>query len=303
MLIHIGFHKTGTSWLQQTLFATDPFVTPWRSREIAAQIILPNELSFDSAEALRALEDVAESGGGSTGRELLRVLSWERLSGSPHAGGFDAAQIAGRLHEMYPDARVLIGVREQRSMTLALYRQYVRDGGVATLRGYLFPRNPAEIPQFRFEHLEYHRLVERYMELFGRERVLVLPQEDLSADSVAFARKVCGFFGVDQAVADRIEHRTVYASLGDVATALKRHANKVLVRSSLSPGARYYVKNHEARFERLDRLIPAAASRPVEQRWKREVADAVGDRFGVSNARLSELIERDLSEFGYDVPD
>lgn len=146
MLIHIGFHKTGTSWLQQTLFATDPFVTPWRSREIAAQIILPNELSFDSAEALRALEDVAESGGGSTGRELLRVLSWERLSGSPHAGGFDAAQIAGRLHEMYPDARVLIGVREQRSMTLALYRQYVRDGGGGHVAGLFVPAQPSGDP-------------------------------------------------------------------------------------------------------------------------------------------------------------
>jgi hypothetical protein len=89
--------------------------------------------------------------------------------------------------------------------------------------------------------------------------------------------------------------------MGALTTALKRHANKVFVRSALSPGARYYVKNHEHRFERLDRWVPRAASRRLDRHWADAVERAVGERYGESNARLARLIDRDLGALGYDV--
>jgi len=41
------------------------------------------------------------------------------------------------LQATIPDGRVLIVVREQRSMLLSLYQQYVKVGGVRRLKGYI----------------------------------------------------------------------------------------------------------------------------------------------------------------------
>jgi hypothetical protein len=298
VLLHIGYHKTGTSWLQQGLFASAEcgFTTPWTSMQIADRLILPHELEF-SADVARdefAVE-LAQSD------HLVPVLTWERLSGSPHAGGFDSALIARRLHEVFPQGRVLIVVREQRSAILALYQQYVRDGGIATLEGYLRPRNPAEMPQFRFEHLAYDRLVAYYRELFGPESVLTLAYERLREDPAGFVRRIQGFAGVAPSASSDVSVGVVNASLKAGTVVLKRWANRWFVRNSLSPGARYYVKDHERRFAVLDQRMPVRWSNRIEARWAARIAELVGDRYDASNAQLAALTGEPLAELGYAV--
>ncbi|MCX7621664.1 MAG: sulfotransferase [Acidimicrobiales bacterium] len=296
ILLHIGYHKTGTSWLQQRVF-NDPgygFTTPWTSMQIANHLILPHELEFsvDAARAsLAAGIDLPEG--------LVPVLTWERLSGSPHAGGFDSALIARRLSAVFPGGRVLIVVREQRSAILALYQQYVRDGGIATLEGYLRPRNPAEIPQFRFEHLEYDRLVAYYHSLFGAESVLTLAYERLRSDPTDFLRRIREFVGLGSTGCCGVPNEVVNASFKAGTIALKRWANQWFVRNSLSPGARYYVKDHERRFAIIDHYVPSSWSRRLQDRWAARIDELVGDRYEASNARLAELTGEPLGKFGY----
>lgn len=62
------------------------------------------------------------------------VLSAERLSGNPHSGGYDSLQTAKRLHRLFPQAKVLVVVREQTEEILSCYNQYVRAGGVLPYR-------------------------------------------------------------------------------------------------------------------------------------------------------------------------
>jgi hypothetical protein len=299
-LLHIGYHKTGTTWLQQGLFKDVDigFTTPWSSMMIADGLILPNELDFEAHAASREYEPGVRA---ARQRGLVPVLTWERLSGSPHAGGFDSATIARRLRAVFPDGRVLIGVREQRSMIFALYQQYVRDGGVATLSGYLRPRNPSEMPQFRLEHLEYDRLVALYRDLFGAERVLVLPVENLTADPQLFAETIAAHAGAGGPVTG-LTPVAANVGISPFTVALKRQANRWFVRNSLSPGAPYYVKDHDARFRRLDRRLPARLGRHRGRQWREAIESLVGTRYAESNRRLQGLMgDCSLLELGYDV--
>ena len=99
----------------------------------------------------------------------MPVLSHERLSGYPHSGGFDSRAIAERLATVLPGARILIVVREQRSMIHSNYHQYVRDGGACPLHRYLQPPQPSmrRMPGFAAEFFAYDRLVETYRSHFG----------------------------------------------------------------------------------------------------------------------------------------
>jgi hypothetical protein len=300
-LLHVGYHKTGTTWLQTGLFASPArgFTRPWRSGPIRAALVRPTAFEFDSSRAAAAFADGLRE---AAAAGLVPVVSDERLSGSPHAGGYDSGEIARRLHRTFPGGRVLIVVREQRRAILSTYRQYVRDGGVASLAGWLHPRNPDELPQLAWSHWEYHHLIGLYRELFGAERVLVLAFETLAGDDAGFGKRIARFAGArGPGVSAAPPAGSEYRALGALTTAIKRHANRWLVRSSLSPGAPLYVKDHERRFEAFDRLLPRALSSPLERRWRRRVEQAVGERYAASNRATAELAGLDLAALGYPV--
>lgn len=296
VLLHVGYHKTGTTFLQTGLFR-DPatgFSAPWTSAEIRRTLVAPTDFEFDPTRACEAfapgLERAAPQG-------RVAVVSDERLSGSPHAGGYDTATLARRLAATFPRARVLVGIREQRQTVLSLWKQYVRDGGGASLRGYLQPRRPYEVPQFRFSHLEYHHSVSLYQELFGPDRVLVLPFEELASNPSGSHDRIAAFAGLPPIKSGPMGER--YPSLGALTLSLKRPFNRVFVRTSLSPAAPLYLKDHERRFERLDRWLPRAPSRLLERRLRAYVATVVGERYAESNRVTATLAGLDLTALGY----
>lgn len=136
VLLHVGLHKTGTTWLQRRFFdeRSIGFRLPLhRGRDVKAALITPFPLDFDPAAAAARLIPLLREGGDGT----LPVISDERLSGNPHAGAYDRKEIAERLRAVFPGARVLVVIREQRSMIRSTYKQYVRMGGPNALDEYL----------------------------------------------------------------------------------------------------------------------------------------------------------------------
>ena len=174
-LVHVGYHKAASTWLQESVFcASDGAFAP--IADIAASIDLlvrPHALEW-SAEPVRTRLDGARAGAGAGAR--IPVLSNEEFSGNPHAGGFGSVEIAHRLAEVLPDARILVVVRRQPDAIVSTYKQFIRRGGTLSPRQYFDP----DISHFRFRrfrpgHWEYDRLVSLYQRLFGEARVRVLP--------------------------------------------------------------------------------------------------------------------------------
>jgi hypothetical protein len=289
-LVHIGFHKTGTTWLQRGLFASAPFRQPFRSSEIRDAIVRPTFFDFDEHRARAALH--------TSGGDLVEVLSDERLSGSPHAGGHDSAQIAQRLAATFPAARVLIVFREQRAAIYAVFQQYVRDGGAAPLHKYLRPRGTYEIPQFRLEHFEYDRLIALYRDLFSPDNVLALPYEELARDPLAFVQLICALVDV---MAPPVDASPTYESWSALAIAVKRQLNRVVVRNALNPAGPIHLPDHEARAKAIDTRLLRRLSTGREARLRADVDGFVQNHFDRSNQRLSSMLGMDLRAFGYSV--
>jgi hypothetical protein len=302
LLIHIGYHKAGSTWLQRVLFSAEGtgFTQPWRRADVNDWIVLPKQLAFAPEVAAGYFQEGLEKA------RLARqvpVLSHERLSGNPHSGGWDSQIIADRLRQLFPASRILILVREQRSVVRSAYLQYVREGGAASVRHYLCPSNEgnARLPLFDFDFYAYHRLIECYQGLFGRDRLLVLPFELLPENPAEFVKRVCEFAGVPQPPA--ISHRRSNESLSALSAGVFRQMNRCFVRSrlNLAPLLPIPQANRTLRrgFTALDRILPSAARDLFDRRLERVVADAVGDRYRESNRRTEELIGMELKPYGY----
>ncbi len=197
-IVHVGYHKTATTWFQQKVWptATSHDWVP-RAKVQAAFLAAPG-MHFDPLESAAVLE--------LEGRTRPVVLSEENLSGYIHNGGLHGLigpEMARRIRAVLPDARIVLFIRNQREIVRAAYAQYVSGGGTFSLKRYLDSQQhlrgaltrPYKAPAFEWEHFEFDRLIAHYDRLFGRENVHVYPYEALR-DRPALLRRLRRELGV-----------------------------------------------------------------------------------------------------------
>src|SRR5690554_5164946 len=104
ILIHIGYHKTGTTWLQQEVFSktTSRFFEPLSIYQNDGHSSLAKKFIWDDSDYLlnpfdlneksicKHFEEIKKS---KQNTDKIYVLTDERLSGSPHSSGFNSSVI------------------------------------------------------------------------------------------------------------------------------------------------------------------------------------------------------------------
>ncbi len=299
-VIHIGYHKTGTTWLQRKLFARAELgYRRIRLTQGDLDLYRVHDFDFDAslcrAEMSSKLERCKREG-------LIPVVSMMRLSGNPHAGGYDSRTLADRIAAVFPGARVLLVIREQRSMILSTYAQYVKMGGPCSLRGYLLTPDDSRRPGFRFEQFRYDRLIAHYQGLFGSERVLVQAYERFRDEPQPFAETVAAFCG-GKAPPPEAEGAVLNRSLGPLALSLLRWLNPFVNADSLNGWSPYASKwlNKPARLlvDGVDRLTPRAVKDSIQERWRGIIEAETLGRYEESNQRSAALTGLDLGRYGY----
>lgn len=299
-VIHIGYHKTGTSWLQKQLFRREDL--GYRSISLSKKrtdFVRVHDFDFDPhryRELLRPDLEGCERDG------KVAILSAERLSGNPHSGGHDSKRLADRLVEVFPGARILVVIREQRAMILSAYAQYVRAGGACSLGDYLHPPRDYRLPMFHLDHFRYDRLIAHYQKLFGSENVLALPYEHFRQDPgdfVATIARFCGAGCADGLSFERRENR----SLGPVALGLMRRLNPFVIRDSLNANSPFAIPALRAPARLLvrgvDRLTPERWNRRLRGRWQRRIERVTAGYYEESNRETQRLTGVSLGPYGY----
>lgn len=299
LCIHIGYHKTGTTFLQTCVFQgpKSPFLCPWGGQSALAveQFVLANPFRFDAAAARRHFAHGIEEGV-ATGRPV--IISHEALSGHPAAGRYYSREVADRLHATFPDARILIGIREQRSMVLSVFQQHVRRGGCETLPQLIGTGHEPTgfAPVCRLDFFEYDALVGYYIKLFGRDQVAVLPIELLRSDFAAYLEIIKQTAGLRSL--PHVDNNACNVGYSGLTVAARRRINACLHVA----GRRKVLAGRMAnRFSAiLDRVTPRGMHDRIESRWRRFIAERVGDRYRSSNQILSDMTGFDLKAIGYD---
>lgn len=222
------------------------------------------------------------------------------------------SQTAAReIHAFNPEARIIIMLREPAEMMYSLFRYFCYDGN-EPLRSFAAalaaePERKAGRGLGRQTYfppgLVYHetarfaRQVRRYLEVFGQDRVHVVLQEDLAADTAAAYRSVLEFLEVDPAFRlphfDRVNPAQTVKS-----RALRALLNDPTLRAAVlavRPWLPNFVFSACQRIERILQGMNSSVERPqslapeLKAQLRREFADDV--------AELSKLIGRDLSHW------
>lgn len=299
LLIHPGFHKTATTWLQETVFSDQRFFRSLFSHaEVSDLFVAPHDFAFDAA---RARDAVARKLAGSQGG-ITDVISSEILSANIITGSRDSLIIADRIATIGQPAKVLFTVRSQQRIAQSIYMQYLKRGGRLSIGDYLtFAPEPG---YFWFDpgSLEFDRLVQAYADRFGADNVMVLPQELLARDQAAYLRLLFGFAGLDEAMA---ESELQVASARGVSppasgVPILRLAN-AFRNTQLNPGPDSVLSWGGEVLQALGyrwRLGKDSA----DAKMKATVKTILKGRYGASNARLQAFAPVDLAALGYEMP-
>lgn len=304
LLIHVGMAKSASTWLQKRLFNRSDlgFLHLEEKRLSLFRKILPQDTPYYDEEDCRQYlkEELLDQ---AYHHSLLPVWSNELLSGWPTYGGQSRVLIANRLASLYPDAKILLIVREQNSIINSTYNQYIQEGGTMNLQTYLTKKWVAPYFQgFNLAQYDYYQLVSLYKDLFKPQNVLFLPYELLKYEAPQFVKRIFDFAELKhQFDSDLLTDKALNQAPSDSNLWLRKQLGKLVSNriSASNQNALYY--NYQV--EKLWKIMELP--RFVDSRLKRKksnIIDAhVGHTFRESNRMLQNLTDIDLETLGYDL--
>jgi len=279
VLLHVGFHKAGSSWLEAWL-SRHPQVrfTPGTFGALHTPMDLCREASRDAG----ATRWVAMSEENWTGGLIFPegyfylLLRHQQFHRRPTTIREHQSRLADELASLFPHARVLVITRGFAGALRSVYSQVVRIGGDLP-----FPDFLREYELQIDAWLNYDHVIETYRARFGADRVTVLPFEALAAGEEQFIRILEEELGLDH---EDIRIGRVLPSL----TPRQLSAYAAFSRRVLAPIARH-LRNYRAM-----QLYMLYAHFVVDRPWSDPVIRALfGGRSDDSSAQVpAEYLER-----------
>ena len=336
VFLYVGPHKSGTFFLRDQIF---PFVNGLydvRTRDmhiidLLIDAMAENPLFLDidrlKDKIAERLRDVDES---------VIVISDPDFFGS-YEGMADlflyySKQFADNEHktsvlkQLFPDAKIILTPRRQDTWVESYYRGVLKSAQTVSLSDFLEPRygsgrvntSRAERPACDLSTLDWGVYVAHYHNVFGRENVLVVPNEMLLKDTTEALTRLYAFMGVDPYVPNEFKrvNRGYSARACRIALALNRFVRSPNNRLGIIPN-RPFFQYLMARRDRgpLFRMLAGLSSRlslhwfltNVIDRYFRGSDDLLSaderekilEMFRSRNRSYATLIDFDLARYGY----
>lgn len=171
VVFHVGLHRTGTTFLQRKVF---PKI---KEIELFGQGNKRwNPEAKLSDKKINLISDENLSFGGASFREHAKY--------SPKRKRTEKAEL---IKKLYPNAKIIITVRNKDEWIKSMYGEYIKKGGSKTF-DYWYKN------VLKKETLEFEEYISLLKQLF--EEVLVCHFEDFKNNHEFFIKEICDFIGV-----------------------------------------------------------------------------------------------------------
>ncbi len=298
IIIHIGYHKTGSTFLQRRIFPQLSF-----NQLMQPQVgYLAKSQPYNPYKFVKQLEQKHK-----LNQSQGTIISQETLSGQGDGNPmWDAHLIAERLHETFPNAKILIVIRNQLDYILSFYTFRVVKRG---LERHPLPQYLEDKFDWLHTKLQYDLLVRHYLNLFGQNQVRILLYEDLVQDANVFIQDILNFINIqteiewtnqreNQGTRNRqliSAHRLLNYPLSATMDALRHQGILTQKQYSRLADRCDYFKRLITRPVLAQLYQTKTTQFDFDPAWKLRLQAA----FRESNHQLATLIDTNLADYGY----
>jgi len=296
LLIHIGYHKTASSFWQRRVFQSNGLNL--LDRKEAQEVLLAlSPYEFKAEKFDKWLESRLVS-------DKLNVLSDEEFSGNIHTAGNGRSITYETIERIsgieVADVYVLVFIRDQIDMIDSCYRQYVKKGGTTSFINYINPEKKGRLrhrfPGFSLSHFKYDDVIEHCLSRFDKNHVIAFSYEQFKNNPDVIISRLSRTFETDFPINETENVVIVNKSLSNVAVSLARISNTFFSADPISNRTMVPIPWLAKAFVKLwlliDTLFPRSLFRTsyVSNDRKNELARY----YEFSNARTRELTGIDV---------
>lgn len=220
IFVHIGYHKTATTWIQENVFNRHPEITYLgKAQEYPVPKVIDIFHSlYEDSDVRFSVEENKKRWNAILSKLNIKNrkifgLSDEGLSGGIDWFGGQSLFVADRIKAIFSDynVKIIIGIREQCSMLESFYSEYVRRGGTNSLRRLIY--SPFSTGRFLLDKLYYYRQIEYYFNKFGRENVFIYLFEEIKGDYAEVVTNLLRFLHLSEIKVTQIPSKKLHTRL------------------------------------------------------------------------------------------
>jgi hypothetical protein len=232
--------------------------------------------------------------------KLFSGAKGEKVIGDASTVYLYSEDAAENILKYNPQARIHIQLREPVSRLLSHYRRQVRLGDEKLdLAGALEKEderiaNNAAASYHYYNRGLYYEQVKRFLDIFGRDQVLITLFDDFVQSPSELLKEICLFLEIDKSfIPDEIEQINAGHSVKyDWVNSLLRGDGglKRILKSFISPKSRKYISYKlKSQWNISDRKVEVSVTPELLARLKQDYRDNI--------LKLQKLIDRDLSNW------
>ncbi|MBN1389966.1 MAG: sulfotransferase [Candidatus Thermoplasmatota archaeon] len=188
-VLHIGIQRTGTTFLQNLIFPHLKNVNLISKHHMELLYLLrsPELKVEDKKKVLKYFKD-----------DQINLISDENIWWHYVVPWFiedienRRIEHIDKIHELFPDAKIIFGTRDIDSLIVSLYNYYILYGGYLKFEPW-----QKEYHQYTRANINYDSYIEHLFKIYGKENVYIYQFGDMKKDVNQFVKGICDFIGTE----------------------------------------------------------------------------------------------------------